>query len=89
VSRRLTARVAVIFVMSFSAVSARAAPDADLSKELLSVIASQQLACGKIVTINTQADRDYLVECQDGSNYQINADPQGKLVAHLLGHRPH
>ena len=88
-SRGLTASVAAIFILSLTVLTARAAPEADLGKELLSVIASQKLACGKILEIKTQADRDYLVECQSGDSYEINADAQGNLVAHLLGHRPH
>ena len=86
-SKYLTAAVMVIFTLADSAAPALAAPDADLSKELLSVIASQAFTCGKISKIDTQADRDYLVECQNGNSYQVNADAQGMLVAHPLGHK--
>jgi len=85
----LTAAVTVMFKLGVSAEPALAAPDADLSKELLSVIASQAFTCGKIVKIDTQADRDYLVECQNGNSYEVNADTQGELVAHPLGHKFH
>jgi len=53
------------------------------------VIAAQEFTCGKIVKIDTQADRDYLVACQNSNSYEINADAQGKLVAHPLGHKFH
>jgi hypothetical protein len=89
VSKYLTAAATVIFAFVVSAEPAFAAADADLGKELLSVIASQAFTCGKIVKIDTQADRDYLVECQNGNSYEINADAQGKLVAHPLGHKFH
>jgi hypothetical protein len=89
VSKHLTVAVTVIFTLGVGSLPARAAPDADLSKELLSVIAAQTFTCGKIVKIDTQADRDYLVECQNGNSYQVNADAQGKLVAHPLGHKFH
>jgi hypothetical protein len=79
----------VIFTLGLSALPARAAPDADLSKELLAVFASQAFTCGKIAKIDTQADRDYLVECQNGNSYVVNADAEGKLVAHPLGHKFH
>jgi hypothetical protein len=79
----------VIFTLALSARAARAAPDAELSKELLAVITSQTFTCGKILKIDTQADRDYLVECQNGNSYDINADAQGNLVAHPLGHKFH
>jgi hypothetical protein len=88
-SRRLTAAGAAILILGLATVAARAAPDVNLSKELLAVVTSQEFACGKIVKIDTQADRDYLVECENGNTYEINADAQGKLVAHPLGHKMH
>jgi len=89
VSNYLTAAATVIFALGIYAQPALAAPDADLSKELSAVIAAQEFSCGKIVKIDTQADRDYLVECQNSNSYEINADAQGKLVAHPLGHKFH
>jgi hypothetical protein len=89
VSKYLTAAFTVIVTLGVSALPALAAPDPQLSKELLAVIASQEFTCGKIVKIDTQADRDYLVECQNGNSYEINADAAGKLAAHPLGHKFH
>lgn len=88
-SRQLTVWVSAIFVLGLSALPAFAADDPALSKDLTSLIASQGLPCGRIVKINTQAERDYLVACQDGSNYQIVANAQGKLVAQPLGMKIH
>jgi hypothetical protein len=89
VRKQLTAWVVAIFVPTLSGLPALAADDPALSKDLTSVIASQGLPCGKVVRINTQADRDYLVACQDGSNYQIVANAQGKLAAQPLGIKIH
>jgi hypothetical protein len=61
-----------------------AAEDPGVLKELTAVIEGQQLSCGKVVHFDAQADRDYLVHCQDGSIYQVSAGPQGKLVATLI-----
>lgn len=88
-SKNLTAAVMVTLALGLSALPARAAPDPELSKELLAVIAAQTFTCGKILKIDTQADRDYLVDCQNGNSYEVNADSQGKLVAHPLGHKFH
>ena len=66
---------------------ARSADDAALTTELTAVIATQHLPCGKIVHISTQAERDYLVTCQDGSNYQINPNANGELAPHPLGQK--
>jgi hypothetical protein len=87
VSKHLTAAWVAMLMLKLLALPALAAPDAALSKELTGVLAAQKLACGNIVKIDTQADRDYLVSCQNGSSYQINADAQGQLVAHPLGQK--
>jgi aminoglycoside phosphotransferase len=76
-------------MLTFSALPALAADEAALSKDLTAVIASQGLPCGKVVKIETQAERDYLVACQEGSNYQIVANAQGKLTAQPLGKKIH
>jgi hypothetical protein len=89
VSRQWTAWMWASFGLTFSALSVFAADDPALGKSLTSVLASQGLACGKVTKIRTQADGDYLVACQDGSNYQIVADAQGKLTAHPLGMKIH
>jgi hypothetical protein len=66
-----------------------AADDAVLSQELVSVLSAQGMSCGSIVKIRTQSERDYLVACQDGSNYQITANAQGVLEPHPLGKKIH
>ena len=88
-SKELMAWVLAISTMSFAALPALAVPDPALSKELMSLLVAQALPCGKIVNIDTQMERDYLVACQNGSSYEINDDAQGKLVAHLLGQKIH
>jgi hypothetical protein len=79
--------VAAGLSVTLCTLSAGAADDAALNKDLSAVIAAQQLPCGKIVNISTQADRDYLVACKDGSNYQITANADGALLAHPLGQK--
>jgi hypothetical protein len=64
---------------------ALAADDAALNKELAGVISAQGFKCAKFVRVSTQAARDYLVTCDDGSSFQITADKDGKLVAQVLG----
>jgi hypothetical protein len=85
----LTAWAAALWIAALHATPACAADDATLSKELIAVIDTKHLPCGKIVHISTQSDRDYLVSCKDGSNYQIVGDSQGQLVAHPLGQKTH
>jgi hypothetical protein len=73
--------------VALSTTPSRAADDAALNKDLILLITAQHLPCGKIVKISTQADRDYLVSCLDGSNYQIVPNSDGALVAHALGQK--
>lgn len=68
---------------------ALAADDAALSRELLAAISAQGFSCGKVAKIRTQAERDYLVACQDGSHYQVTANAQGVLEPHPLGQKIH
>jgi hypothetical protein len=89
VNRILTAVLVAMLLLQLSAQPALAATDAALDKELTDLLASQNLTCGKITQIDTQGDRDYLVACQNGNTYEINADAQGKLVVHPLGQKIH
>ena len=84
-SKKMTGRALAILAVAIWAAPAFAADDAALNKELAGVIASQGFKCAKFVRISTQADRDYLVTCEDGSSFQITANKNGKLVAQPLG----
>jgi hypothetical protein len=86
-NKYLTAAALGIVIVALFAPAARAGDDLALSKELTSVIVLQGLPCSKIVTVNTQSERDYLVACQDGNNYEIAANSQGKLIARALGQK--
>jgi hypothetical protein len=88
VARQLTAMALLLMVVAH-APCVRAADDLALNKELSGVIDAKHLPCGQIARISTQSDRDYLVSCKDGSNYQVVADSQGQLVAHPLGQKTH
>ena len=87
-TKNLTAAALGLVLLAFFA-AAPAADDPALSKELLGVLGAQNLPCGKITNVSKQAERDYLVACQNGITYEINADAQGTLVAHLLGQKIH
>jgi len=89
VTKKLMACVLAISMLSLAALPALAVPDPALSKELMSLLVAQAAPCGKIVNIDTQMERDYLVACQNGSSYEINEDAQGKLVVHSLGQKIH
>jgi hypothetical protein len=81
----MTARALAILATVIWAAPAFAADDAALNKELAGVIAAQGFKCAKFVRVSTQAERDYLVTCDDGSSFQITANKDGKLIAQVLG----
>jgi len=87
VSKYLMVWVVASLSVALAATLARAADDAALNKDLIALIAAQHLPCGKITHVSTQAERDYLVSCQDGSNYIVTANAEGKLVAQPLGQK--
>jgi len=77
----------VLLAVPLFATPALAADQAALDKELAALLAAQNLPCGKIVHISTQAERDYLVTCKDGNSYQIVPNAQGELAALPLGQK--
>jgi hypothetical protein len=85
VSNKMTGRALAAVAIAICIGPAFAADDAALNKELAGVIAAQGFKCAKFVRVSTQAARDYLVTCDDGSSFQITANKDGKLIAQPLG----
>lgn len=50
---------------------AQAQDDAQVRKDLATVLALKGKPCGEIVELRRQAENDYLVTCQDGHRYRI------------------
>ena len=70
-SKRMTGWALMILMATFFAVSALAADDASLSKDLTAVIALHSLPCGQVVSVKQQGDNDYIASCQDGNRYRV------------------
>lgn len=58
-----------------------AADDAELLKDLTSVIALLGLPCGRVTSATRLKDDDHVATCQDGNRYRVFINPQGKVVA--------
>lgn len=52
-----------------------------LTKDLTSTISLLGLPCGQVVSVVTQANRDYIATCSDKNRYRIYLNPQGKVAA--------
>ena len=54
--------------------------DAEVKKDLQSVLALQGKPCGAIVSLKRQAENDYLVVCKDGHHYRIFIDENQRVT---------
>lgn len=63
------------------ALPSSAAEDAELLKDLTSVIALLGLPCGKVVSAVRLKEDDHVATCQDGNRYRVFINPQGRVVA--------
>jgi len=70
----------IVSAALLSAVTARAADDPAVMKDLTAVIALQGQPCGQVVTATKQADNDYVVVCKDGSRYRVFVNAEGRVV---------
>jgi len=70
----------IVSAAVLSAVTARAADDPAVLKDLTAVIALQGQPCGQVVTATKQADNDYVVACKDGSRYRVFVNADGRVV---------
>jgi hypothetical protein len=66
---------------ALSSVSARAAEDAALLKDLTSVIALLGLPCGQVISAKRLKDDDHVATCRDGNRYRVFINAEGKVVA--------
>lgn len=64
--------------------SAAAADDAELRKDLTSLIALLGLPCGKVISATPLKDNDHIATCRDGQRYRVFIDPAGRVVAQQL-----
>ena len=64
-----------------STVTARAAGDPALLKDLTSVIALLGLPCGQVVSATRLKDDDHVATCSDGNRYRVYVNAEGRVVA--------
>lgn len=64
--------------------SAAAADDAELRRDLTSVIALLGLPCGQVIRATPLKDDDHIATCRDGHRYRVFIDPAGRVVAQQL-----
>ncbi len=78
---RGVAVVLVVVACALSALPSRAADDAELLKDLTSVIALLGMPCGQVVSATRLKDDDHIATCRDGNRYRVFINAEGRVVA--------
>ena len=79
-NKRIVALTQSLILVAFLAVPLFAAQDEALKKDLTAVIALQGFPCGEVVSVKTQAENDYAVECKDTNKYRVYLNSAGRVV---------
>lgn len=80
-NKRLKGWLAILPVMALLAAPAQAQGDAELRKDLTSVIALLGLPCGEVVRVTRLGENDNLAVCRDGNRYRVYINDEGRVVA--------
>ena len=57
-----------------------AATEVPVAKDLTAVIALQGLPCGQVVSVSQLGENDYVASCQDGNQYRVFVNADGRVV---------
>jgi len=57
-----------------------ATSEVPVAKDLTAVIALQGLPCGRVVSVSQQAENDYVASCEDGHQYRVFVNAEGRVV---------
>jgi len=78
---RIAAWASVVSLAALCALPSRAAEDAELLRDLTSVIALLGLPCGQVVSAKRLNDNDHIATCRDGNRYRVFVNAEGRVVA--------
>ncbi len=72
----------LILVLSISLPDSALAQDhdAEVKKDLKTVLALKGKSCDEITSIKTQGENDYLVTCKNGKRYRIRIDANDRVL---------
>lgn len=78
---RIAAWASVVSLTALCVLPSRAAEDAELLRDLTSVIALLGLPCGQVVRAERLNDNDHIATCRDGNRYRVFINAEGRVVA--------
>ena len=77
----LSMSLASALVMAAGLVAPSFAQDEEaLKKDLTAVIALHGKPCGQVVAVTVLAEADYAATCQDGHEYRVYLNAEGRVV---------
>lgn len=79
-TRSSTAALLALALTIAPPVFAQAQDDAQVRKDLATVLALKGKPCGEIVELQRQGENDYLVTCQDGNRYRIFVGEDDRVI---------
>lgn len=71
----------IIAMMLLVAGPSLAQDDAELRKDLTSVIALLGLPCGEVVSVTRLGENNNVAVCKDGNRYRVYINDEGRVVA--------
>lgn len=60
------------------------ASDVPVAKDLTAVIALHGLPCGQVVSVDQQAEDDFVASCQDGNRYRVFVNADGRVIVEQI-----
>ena len=83
-NRNVKCLALTLVAMTLHAAASQAADPAGggvpVAKDLTAVIALQGLPCGQVVNVSQLGENDYVAKCQDGHEYRVWVNPEGRVV---------
>lgn len=80
-NKRLKIWPMIFAMLLLAAGPSMAQSDAELRKDLTSVVALLGLPCGEVVEVNRLGENNNLAVCKDGNRYRVFINEQGRVVA--------
>ncbi len=71
----------ILVTMLLLASPSLAQDDAELRKDLTSVIALLGLPCGQVIQVTRLGENDNIAMCKDGNRYRVYINDEGRVVA--------
>lgn len=80
IRKNIFTTILTALMLSMTMTPSLAQDDAEVRKDLGTVIALQGKPCGKVVSLRRQGDNDYLVTCSSSDRYRVYVDVNDRVI---------